>query len=61
MNAIHQFQIVVARPPVPVKPVRLSPPRLDQIHAEQAIAAAIAQRDKVWSEAVRAAGGMVLS
>jgi hypothetical protein len=61
MNAIHQSQIVVARPPVPAKPVRISPPRLDQMHADAAIAAAIAQRDKLWSEAVRVAGGMVQS
>lgn len=61
MNAIPQIQIVVARPTLPAKPVRLSPPRLDQIHTEAAIAAAIALRDKQWSQAVRAAGGCVQS
>lgn len=60
MNAMHQFQIVVAHPPAPAKPVRLSPPRLDQMHADAAIAAAIAKRDKEWSDAVRVAGGGVL-
>lgn len=61
MNAIQQVQILVVRPTVPTKPVRLSPPRLDQIHTETAIAAAVALRDKQWSQAVRAAGGCVQS
>ncbi len=59
MNAIQQIKIVVVRPTVPAKPVRVTPPRLDQIHTETEIAAAVALRDKQWSQAVRAAGGCV--
>lgn len=59
MNAIQQIQVVVVRPTLPPKPVRRSPPRLDQIHTEAAIAAAVALRDKQWSQAVLTAGGSV--
>jgi hypothetical protein len=59
MNAMYQIGITVQRPAQPAKVVRISPPRLDQMRTDAAIAAALAQRDKLWSEAVRVAGGSV--
>jgi hypothetical protein len=61
MNAMYQIGITVQRPARPVKAPRLCPPTLDMMRLEAAVTAAIAQRDKAWSEAVRVAGGMVQS
>lgn len=61
MNAMHKIDLIVLRPAQRAKPVRVSPPTLDQMRTEAAIVAALTQRDKLWSEAVRAAGGVVQS
>jgi hypothetical protein len=61
MNAMYQIGITVQRPARPAKKARLCPPTLDMMRTDAAVAAAIAQRDKLWSEAVRVAGGMVQS
>ncbi|MCF7536198.1 hypothetical protein [Pseudomonas petrae] len=60
MNAMYQIGITVQRPAQPAKKVRLCPPTLEMMRTDAAILAAIAQRDKLWSEAVRIAGGEVL-
>lgn len=60
MNAIQSYDIIVRRPALPQKPIRISPPTLDQMRTDAAIVAAIARRDKEWSDAVRVAGGGVL-
>lgn len=59
MNAIQSFDIIVRRPALPQKPIRISPPTLEMLRTEAAIVAAIAKRDKEWSQAIRAAGGGV--
>lgn len=61
MNAMYQIGITVQRPAQPIKVIRRSPPTLDMMRTDAAVAAAIAQRDKLWSEAVRVAGGVVQS
>lgn len=49
----------VNSPVAPKKRQRPHPVRLDVLETEKEVLAAVAKRDKQWSEAIRQAGGSV--